>query len=267
MKINKTLSQEEQTIVKNIQSLIKELLSATGAKMESEGVEGQPVIENPEQISTKSNPEDLAGKAEEEMTEEEKLKKAEEDKEKDDDEKAEKARVLKDQTNTPSDVATANDDAEDRLIDALSEVDETNVDEVSKAIRAIKALKAQRNVQKSFIKSPVMQAVSELAQVVKAVIQNQNNTDQAVTNILNGLGITEQLQTIMKSETERKPIVDNDNQKGMEYLQKLLGGVVQKSEGAKPEGGQTVLSNGQIVQKNINGMMSGIFANIPGLRR
>ena len=253
-KVIKALSQEEGTIVKNIQSLLKELLSASGAAVEETDELGQPVIETPEQIRAKAVE---AAKAEENMTDEEKAAKA---KKAEEDEKN-KDKVDKDVTNTPSDVATANDDAEERLIDSLSEVDEKNVAEVSKAIATAKNLKALRmankSVQSSIIQSPVREALTNLTQVVKNVMGTQKETSTAMGNILEGLGITKQIEEMQKA-TKSEPIVTTDNEKAMAFVQTLLTSVKKSADGQKIGGDKTLSSSDQ-VHKNLSSAVVGMF--------
>jgi hypothetical protein len=259
-KVNKSLSQEEMTIVNNIQSLIAELKSATGAKADDMGQErmGQPVIQKPEQISEKATDQDEKDDSDVSKTDDEDMD------DKDDDKDEAPEMVSKDQTNTPSDVATARDKAEDRLIDSLSEVDVENMDEVKKAIKKIKVAKKALQLRKSVNNSEVASSLHDLAVVVKAVIDNQSQQELALKNILEGLGITKQLELVNKSEPANgKPIMTNDNTNMATFLTSLAKQIT-KSETPANDKGQTVLSNGQIVQKNLNGMMNSLFANIPG---
>lgn len=241
-KVEKAVSQEEATILKNIQSLIKEILSTSGVSAEQDRT-GAPPIEEPRQISEKEagmgqgqggNGNDNEGKEEEE--------------------------VNKDQTNTPSDVATANDDPEDRMMDVLSEVNVENIDEVKKAIAIIKAAKSKMVARKSVDLGPVAKALSDIAIVVKSLVSDQKEMQTAMGNILEGLGVTKQIeQPVQKSGT---PIVGEDNA----VMAKFLSGIVEAVKKSNGDEQNMVRkgTNTEIALKNVESSLGAIFANVPG---
>jgi hypothetical protein len=228
-KVAKGLSQEEMTLVNNISALISELKSASGVQAGMENRDGQPPIENPEQISEKAEPSPSDKKGEGEPSPSDKTEKSEAPSPS----PSPSTTVKKDEVNTESDVATARDKPEDRMLDALSEVDVENVDEVKKAVKLIRDMKEIRTM-KSRSLTPLASAMVELTQVVKSIVNEQNQTQLALKNILDGMGVTQQMSIVQKSESDHRPIVDNDNVAMSKVIKGLLKEVV-KNEGVKIE--------------------------------
>jgi hypothetical protein len=229
-KVQKALTDEEVTILGNIQSLLSQLMQA------NQGDQGAP--NGTEQVTL--------SKAEGELNDED--KKEEEDKKKEDAEKAKKALET-----TTSDGATASDDTEDKIDENQTETSEKNTDEVSKALAiALSALlKNNESVKKSQETSPQIKALQDLTQVVKGLADNQNMHSDAMAQLLDGLGIAKQLE-VNKSIAEKnglpkgKPITDLDNSNVLGVIgeiAKALNG--EKKEVAAPQG------NSQIVHKNL----------------
>ena len=250
MKVKKSLSQEEMTLVSNIETLLGELKSANNAAVE-QGLDrdGAPVIEKPEQISTKTKEGD--GKDGKEVD-------GKEHEEPDGDEE-----VRKEITNTPSDVATARDDPEDRMLDALSEVDVENVDEVKKAALMIKKFQKQQ-ANKSVDISPLARAMVDLTKVMKSINDRQNQTDTALGHILGAYGITSEME---KAEKAAKPIVDNDNANLGNFLTQLAS-TIQKSQGGEKIGTDdsskpTAFGNTSKILKNLDGVLTGLGSMMP----
>lgn len=240
--VMKALAQEQKTILANIKTLLTELETADGAATTMKADEsqmGQPPIETPEQIATRA----AAQKAEDDKKKKEMEKKDDE--------------VQKDNVNTPSDVATANDKAEDRIYDALSKVDTDNVDEVSKAIKLIKNLQASR-AQKSVDVTPIMRDQIEMMKVIKTVVEDQNQIQVALKNLLDATGITAQMEIAQKSMPQNKgPIVDTDNAKTLEFLKSIAKAIDKKPENnSVPEVG----NNAEAARKSIaNALQNGMF--------
>jgi len=266
-KVQKAVSQEEMTILKNVQSLIGELMTASGSAVAEGGdTTGAPVIEEPDQISSKMEEYDLTD--EEKQMHASKMEGMDDEAKKsyiakmEEDDKAKKALVAKDQVSTASDVATAGDNAEERIIDSLSEVNVENVQEVAKAIEIIKALKSQRRIEKAVITSPVMKVVADLATVVKSLKDEQSVTQTAFENILEGLGITEQIKN-QKEVKKAEPVIAQDNESVMKFLQTIVSQVKKGETGDEKKVGETVLSNGAKVTKNLTEALPLMFQNYP----
>ena len=256
MKVQKTLGQEEMTLVNNISSLINELKSASGQQVQDAEMnrEGQPVIEKPEQISEKAgepSPSDKEiGKAG--------------DPSPSDPSAPSKKKVEKEIVNTESDVSTARDDPEDRMLDALSEVDVSNVDEVKKAVALVKKIQMLR-AEKSRDITPLANAMVQLTQVVKSIVAEQRETQTALSNILDGIGVTKQMELVTRSAPSGTPIVDANNKELASFLGKLMQ--VAKSETPVEEKGSVQgfghLDNTQKALKNIEGSIYGLCGMVP----
>lgn len=237
--VNKTLSQEESTIVQNVKALLNELQTVQSATKET----GAPPIEQPGQISSVQA---AATPSLPTMTEEEKAKKVAADK-KEEEDMAAKGWVRKDQTNTHSDVAGPRDNATTEMTDMLPEITEENVNEVAKTIAK---MLARKSVKKSA--DPVIEALGDLTKVIKSLKDDQSETDKAVTSILEGMGVAKQIEIAQKSQTTQPaipaaPIVDADNLKMAAYMATVLKDI-NSQESVK---GQTTLSQGEIVNKNL----------------
>lgn len=231
--VSKTLSQEEQTILANIKSLADEIMSSSSSSPseDQKQAEENPII-----------------KADDEMKDEkddvEKTKNEDID---DMDDKGEKVKVSKAETTTPSDSATANDDAEARIVDVLSTLTEESVDAVAKAIQKIQKARS-RNVAKS--ESPALvSALVELTRVVKDISSRQVETENAFGNLLEGLGVTKQIESEInkeKSVNRKGPIFDQDNS----LLAKSLGDLISTMKGNSVQKNIRT-DNSSIVQKNL----------------
>jgi hypothetical protein len=237
----KALAQEQKTILANIKSLLTELETADGAAATVKADEsqmGQPPIETPDQIAMRTQ-------------------KAKEDEKKKEEKNPDE--VQKDNVNTPSDVATANDKAEDRIYDALSEVDTANVDEVKKAIDMIKTIQKNR-AQKSVDLTPVMKNQTEMLKIMKGIIQDQGEIQTALKNLFDASGITSQMEIAKKSLPENKgPIVSNDNKATIEFLQSIAKSIEgKKSDNSVPEIG----NNAELARKSISAALEGGMFNL-----
>ena len=182
-KVEKALTPEEQTLVANIKSLLAELEGMQVADQEVQMAGGPaPMQEKP----MKQNP----GMAEEIVEEEY-------------DETVERAIEHAD-----ADGQTANDDAEDRLED-LPDTDEANIKEVAKMLARI--MTGQKAVSKNRAPSKdtmVVQAITQMAKVVKS-LQAQSATQQEIlAQFLEGFGVAKSVTN--KKVTKSNPVQSMD---------------------------------------------------------
>lgn len=231
-KVQKALTDEEVTILGNIQSLLSQLMQTNQG----------------DQASAAGADVNLA-KAEGEMTDEEKKKKEDDDKKKEDADKAAKALET-----TQSDGATASDKTDDKIDENQTETSEKNTDEVSKALAiALSALlKKNGSVKKSQEINPEIKAIQDLTQVVKGLADNQNVQSDVMAQLLDGLGIAKQLE-VNKSIAEKNginkgtPVTNSDNSDITGVLKELAKVInVDKKEAAAPQG------NSQIIHKSLS---------------
>ena len=120
---------------------------------------------------------------------------------------------------------TANDDADERL--------ETTDEESEKNIQAVKALirRMDRKI-KTINKSASARStepITQLTRVVKTLVDRLQQVEQAQANLLEGLGVGEQIEKSLEQKAEaQKPVQSTDVEK---VLKSLLGIVDQN----KPE--------------------------------
>lgn len=112
-----------------------------------------------------------------------------------------------------SDGSTASDTADERIED-IPEQTEENVDEVAKSIvKLLQKAPVNKSVSnKSKIRqgnnTPVLVAMNALTKVVKSLAENQNEQDQALSSILEGLGVAE---AVKPQKVEKAlPVVNAD---------------------------------------------------------
>ena len=221
-KVNKALSPEEQTALSNIQSILSEILAMNeGAEPQSvEMAEPQGMPPTPEQQEEEGKEVKMIIKAFKEM-------------------------AKKSMEETPSDAATASDDAEVRIDEVQTEQTEENVNEVAKAIMML--LGKNGHVQKSKSSDPTISALNEIVKVVKAQNERQGVLEETLGHIMNGMGVMKQFEVAKAEQKKNQPIVDQDNQAVLKAIGdalgiKATGTSVQKSD---------YMSNSQVVKKNL----------------
>jgi hypothetical protein len=198
---------EEKVILNNILSLVQQLLSedASGQEMSNEG-------ENPVDTGTNLEMKAMDPELEDEGSAED-----------EDEDEAEK--VEKKLEQTKSDMITANDDAEDRIEGMNTNITDEAVDEVAKSI--LKML-YKKPVQKSAKKpgSELAKVMTEMVKVQKALLSRQNETENALASILNGLGIADEVKKSFDSRpvNEVKKGLNNtaDREAALAYIAKAL---------------------------------------------
>jgi hypothetical protein len=251
--IRKALSDEEQTILANIKSLTEELMSAN-SQTQAPGMEDDTVEAGlSANLETDENISGLLKRNDDEDEDDEVKKTKNEDIDNMDDKDDKDETVSKDIVSTPSDVATARDSTESRMLDVMSTLTEENVDDVKKAISLIRKARS-RQVAKSQ-SAPIVSAITELAHVVKDISSRQIEQEQAFTNLLDGLGVTKHIESAMSKDNvvrKGKPIMHNDNHELMKSLTGLMNSMKTGNAVEKNEAG----SNPNRIRKNLETAVS-----------
>ena len=177
------LSSEEQAAIHNIMSLIQQLLQMEqGTNAVSEG--NLEPVEKKEETGNMEDDKKKPEEIEEEKKEEEVLMKA-------------LRRLVK---KADADASTGNDDAEEK-IDDIPEIDEDNIDEVTKAIMAF--AKRGKKVNKSTSGTARLEkAIADLTTVMKSVVEDQQEIGSALTNLLDAQGVLDEVKKSMGRGTE-----------------------------------------------------------------
>lgn len=201
-KVNKALSPEEMTVLENIGSLVQQLTSSGGAEMENEVMNAGVVPEE--------EPED--------------------------------PNAIMKESNGPT--ANPEDKAENRVEDP-TDITAGNLSEVGKSLGLLlqlmnvnKSAPAQ-SVQKSApagdqVNTAVLKSLAEISNVMKSLADQQNQQNTAISNILDGIGFSENVQKSL--DNRPKPVQNLD---GAGLMNELLG--VMKS-----------IQNGQNTPQNNN---------------
>ena len=250
--IRKALSDEEQTILANIKSLTDELMSAN-SQTQAPGMEDDTVEAG--LSANLETDEDIGGllKRSDDEDEDDAVKKTKNEDIDNMDDMDETVAVSKDIVSTPSDVATARDSTESRMLDVMSTLTEENVDDVKKAISLIRKARS-RQVAKSQ-SAPIVSAITELAKVVKDISSRQIEQEQAFTNLLDGLGVTKHIESAMSKDNvvrKGKPIMHSDNHELMKSLTALMSSMKTGNAVEKNEAG----SNPNRIRKNLETAVS-----------
>jgi hypothetical protein len=131
----------------------------------------------------------------------------------------------------------------------LSTLTEENVDAVAKAVARFKSRRGS-GVAKSQ-QSPIVSAIAELSRVVKDISARQIESETAFGNLLEGLGVTKQLEKANAGNRVAKsgrPVYANDN----ERLAKSLTDVMNMMKGQQVEKTKDAGSNSSTVRKNMD---------------
>ena len=207
-KVEKMLSPEETTVLSNIASMVNELMQM------NQGVPAEEVTE------AEVNSEDTMDEA----TDEKEVK-----------------MIVKGLETTPSEAATASDDAEDRMDESQTELSEENLQEVAKAINMIlKGNKVKKSQPKE--NSQLNDILGKIVEVQKSSQESVNELTTAFGHVLEGLGISKQLE-VTKSIEERD---DKINKGSNEELLNFLKQITKSEEKAEPK-----MSQGNSVRKNL----------------
>jgi len=228
----KSLSQDELTILSNIESAISELKQMNAG---AQSVEQKAMPEeNQEEIK------EAEDKAPEEVIPEDEEK------------------IKKETTETPSDVATGTDTAEERIKDRQSEASEEQVNEVARSL-AKTLLGIKTEVKKSKQINPIVAAIEKIGDTIKYQDQKIESVSKALSAFMDGFGITEQLELAKKEaipeKNRRGGITSTDQNQVVKMLTDVLSKIENKDE-ISP-----YMSNSNVVQKNLvqGGMLDHIL--------
>lgn len=224
--VMKALSPEEMTVLSNIKSSIDEILQMGGGSVMS----AEPIQEKPEDQAM----------AEKKIDAEEPA--IEPDKEK-------KSIAKKGVVETPSDSATGDSPAEERMEEVLTEQTQDNKNEVARSLAIIAKKLLGEEVKKSAPKNPMVDALNSVAKAIENINKKVEIQGNVIEQLLDGMGISEQLEVVQKSQ-ERKPVVSTDNQQVVKFLQEIVG-QVRKSEDAENDEGKLISSQSMKVNKNL----------------
>jgi hypothetical protein len=200
--VQKALTPEEQTLVANIKSLLAEL---EGMQVGDETLDQEVEMED-EKPPFMPQEDEEGGEDEDEYE------------------------VDKAIENASPDESTANDDAEDRLED-VPEVDEGNVNEVAKAIA--RAMLGQKKVKKSAggsVNAQIVQALGEVSRVMKSMQNRVQSQEQVLSEILEGLGVTQVSKPTSVRKSQNRPVQSMDGEFVNEVAKALIEAAGKKSE-------------------------------------
>lgn len=198
------LDNEQMTLLNNILSLLKEIMQTGDEVIEpADNTEGAPTEFSMFKEDKEDKEEDVTEEYSEEIDEED---------------------LKKDLTSTESDGATANDDAEERVEDPEPEASQTNMQEVAKMLQMFKKMNA---VKKSKKIDPSARILNDLVKVTKSIADKQKTTDNALINVLKGLGIADEIEKAnnLQAEVVTKGLNNTaDVNKTLEYLVNAIKG-------------------------------------------
>jgi len=217
MNVTKALSNEETGILEDINSLITTLLQMNIEAPQEEEME-MSKVERPKDEDDMEKVEHPEDEDEEEM---EKMEHPEEDKrlakKKHPEEEMEKSKHIETEEGT-----TASDDAEERVEEYETPVNQDSLEEITKALRLLLAGREnsiKENVKKAYnnnsSNAEILNSIKGITQVVAKMQEQQNETNQAVSNILEGIGIADQIEKVYKSQERQKknkPVIHNPSE-------------------------------------------------------
>lgn len=174
-KVRKALSPEEQTVLGNVKSLIEQLMGGGTEEQVAMAMDGPPSFEE------------------------------------EDEEDVMKANM--------GPTANPEDKAEDRVEDP-TDITAGNLSEVGKSLNKLIKIMQVRNqpVRKSARpvvdnNQLVMKSLAEISTAMKAIADRQNQTDLAITNLLDGFGVVDQVAKSSSAQPVRKsaPVQNMDS--------------------------------------------------------
>ena len=122
---------------------------------------------------------------------------------------------------TPDEGVNASDKAP-AIVEETTPDQEKNINSIARALAGMMANKSIQSVKKS-------DSSKEMYTVLKAIVDDQNDIKKAISNILSGLGVADQIKKmneVEKSEAQnvRRPMNDqNEIQKSLDYIKQELG--------------------------------------------
>jgi hypothetical protein len=154
---------------------------------------------------------------------------------------------------TPSDGATANDNSDTRVADPQTPQGDVNEKEVTKATKALLEMLQKNNQNKGIQKSisnpdtQVLNTLNEIVKVTKSLTEKVNDQEIAMKNILEGLGVVEQV--------EKSYQIDNNNnnqvQKGLRNQNDFNNAleIITKALQVKPDTSNTYQTPREVARK------------------
>ena len=230
--VMKALSTDEMTVLSNIQSLIEQLMQASAGNTQAD--QSQTADMSMQGQAAKSD----EGYKESIF----------------DDGKAAKAIV-----SGTSDAATPEDSkAKDMIDDQLTpEPTEENLkSELAKALATIMAVSSK--VKKSDapkIDNSVVATLNEVTKALKAISDRQDVMAKAFGEVLDGMGVTEQVEIARKEQDDkRKPIMNADGAAVVKFLADALNSVKKEAQPSNDEtdiNGNLISGNAHTIRKNL----------------
>lgn len=201
-KVNKMLSPEEKTLIDNLKAMISELES-----MEAGGLAGDDGVADAlkavESMAGTAPNEELGGVETPDLEAAQRKK-----------ELLGAGQIMK-EVSTDTDVPPANADADER-IDDIPDVDDENIGEVAKALSA---LLRRKGVGKSAAPDPLML----VAKAIQTIAGRQSVQEDALTKLLQGMGIADQVVAQATVEKEaRLPVASGDHDATVNMVAKAL---------------------------------------------
>lgn len=249
------MNNEISVILNNIMALLNEIKQMeTGAMVD----QIQPQQDNLAQTGAELSPKKDVKMQQDPVTEYENNKPMEsemnhEEKETPEEEKKEEAsKVKKTLVQTSSEGDTANDSAVTRIEEQNTELTDESLEAVAKAILQLAKPKAK------VAKSEGSDALNSIAKSIEAIANKVSQQDMAISKILKGLGVADEIMKIEKSESVKK--VENpasDVNKSLEYIvskiSELSNGKVEKADGHPATEVRKTLADKSILSRLVAG--------------
>jgi hypothetical protein len=149
---------------------------------------------------------------------------------------------------TPSDGATANDDSDTRITDPQTPQGDINEKDVAKTLLKI-LQKNNQSLQKSVSNqdTQVLNTLNEIVKVTKSLTEKVNDQEIAVKNILEGLGVVEQVEKSYQIDNNK----NNQVQKGLRNQNDFNNALelITKALQVKPDTSNTYQTPREIARK------------------
>lgn len=186
-------------------------------------------------------------------------------------------KAKKEIVNTPSDSATSNDKAEDKIVDNLPDLTEENVDEVAKTLAFLrktgiitdatvaKSAKLQEIIRRSE-NSTNLGMMKTMADAVTGLADRVADIAKAQGHMLKSSGITEQLEVAEKAAKEKEIVekanADDPNLKFQQELNAKLELISKSQGGSTPLRNEQPLSQGDHIRKTLSdeGTLAGFIS-------
>lgn len=166
------------------------------------------------------------------------------------------------------DASTGSSPAQERVED-LPKPEEENLDDVEKAIYRLLTKGANRTARKSY-GTPASQSdmlIVQMAEAMQQIAKEVKAQGTVVADILDGLGVTKQLNEAAASRSAQKPVQSTDNALVMREFVNALTQAVSKGQGGYDGFTQGAGEEDQAstVRKNMNALVLGLREQAGGL--